>query len=139
MRDNMVSKSLFIIGIALMVIGLLTGVIIAAYGFQYGLDWASSMMWSVLFSYFFAGCVLGLLFIGLSEIVHLLHSLNHKLRFLEGRTDKGIHNTTRAEMLDSNAYNSEEEKAESNIHPNDVQGKQKHTHIDEKSKDGSDQ
>lgn len=82
MRENVVSKLLFMIGIALMVIGLLTGVIIAASGLRYGLNPNNGMMWSVLFTYFFAGLVVGLLFVGLSEIVHLLYKLNGKMSLL---------------------------------------------------------
>lgn len=97
MRDNVVSKLLFVVGIALMAVGLLTGVIIAAFGFRYGLNLANGMMWSVLFTYFFAGLVLGLLFIGLSEIVNLLHNLNDKLN-LEEEEDMKVYPTAKTEQ-----------------------------------------
>lgn len=97
MRDNVVSKLLFVVGIALMAVGLLTGVIIAAFGFRYGLNLANGMMWSVLFTYFFAGLVLGLLFIGLSEIVNLLHNLNDKLT-LQEEEDMKVYPTAKTEQ-----------------------------------------
>lgn len=85
MRDNVVSKLLFVIGVALLVIGLITGIVIALFGFRYGLNAANGMMWSALFTYFFVGLVVGLLFIGLSEIIHLLIQLNEKLSLPEER------------------------------------------------------
>lgn len=82
MRENIVAKVLFTIGVAIMVIGFITGLFVGnangAMGFE---GYESGMVWSLFFSYLFAGIVSGMLFIGLSEIIKLLHSINQQIGY----------------------------------------------------------
>ncbi|MEW9675731.1 hypothetical protein ABRT01_06025 [Lentibacillus sp. L22] len=97
MRENIVAKILLIIGVAIMVIGLITGI-----GMGYGhyhsyFGFESGIVWSIFFSYLFAGFMIGMLFIGLSEIIKLLHSINERMHFTKHQTAEPDRNTTMAD------------------------------------------
>ncbi|MEN1970405.1 hypothetical protein WMZ97_20315 [Lentibacillus sp. N15] len=79
MRENIVAKILFVIGITIIVASVLMGIIVGLAGYGGQLGYTASTTGSILFFYFFTGIVVGMLFIGLSEIIHLLHGIYRKL------------------------------------------------------------
>lgn len=72
MNENIVAKILFIIGIAQMSIGLIVGLILG------NADYYGVMNWSIFFTWAVGGFVSGMLFLGFSEIIKLLHMINEK-------------------------------------------------------------
>ncbi|WP_099157539.1 hypothetical protein [Virgibacillus ndiopensis] len=77
MQENVVAKILFIIGIAEMVVGLLIGIILANAGYYNGFVWSTFLAWTI------GGSVTGMLFIGFSEVIKLLHMINRKINARE--------------------------------------------------------
>lgn len=73
MNENVVGKILFYIGIVQIAAGVITGLIIGS------LDPYSIMNWSLFFAWTIGGFISGMLFIGFSEIIWLLHAMNLKL------------------------------------------------------------
>ncbi|MTW85861.1 hypothetical protein F3157_09350 [Virgibacillus dakarensis] len=81
MKENLIAKILFIIGTAIMVIGFITGLAVGNMSYDYDFGIGGGMVWSIFFTYFFAGIISGMLFIGLSEIIRLLHSMNNEIGY----------------------------------------------------------
>ncbi|MFB4169477.1 hypothetical protein ACE1TG_16030 [Virgibacillus sp. JSM 102003] len=77
MNENIVAKILFIIGIAQMLIGLIVGLILG------NADYYGVMNWSVVFMWTIGGFISGMLFLGFSEIIKLLHTINEKTPSLQ--------------------------------------------------------
>ncbi|MBP1949743.1 hypothetical protein [Virgibacillus litoralis] len=83
MNENVVAKILFIIGIAQMSIGIIVGLILG------NADYYGVMNWSIFFTWAIGGFVSGMLFLGFSEIIKLLHMINEKTPSL---TKEAFHN-----------------------------------------------
>lgn len=77
MNENIVAKILFIIGIAQMSIGLIVGLILG------NADYYGVMNWSIVFMWTIGGFISGMLFLGFSEIIKLLHTINEKTPSLQ--------------------------------------------------------
>ncbi|MGP4108597.1 hypothetical protein [Virgibacillus sp. L01] len=77
MNENIVAKILFIIGIAQMSIGLIVGLILG------NADYHGVMNWSIVFMWTIGGFISGMLFLGFSEIIKLLHAINEKTPSLQ--------------------------------------------------------
>lgn len=75
MRENLVAKILYVIGIVLMVSGLLFGFIFASFDFHYG-----GFISPIFIPWALGGFIFGMLFIGFSEVIKLLHEINGKLQ-----------------------------------------------------------
>ncbi|MFD2042993.1 hypothetical protein ACFSTA_01580 [Ornithinibacillus salinisoli] len=83
MKENKIANILFIIGIVQIVLGLILGLVVSAEEYtgydangveqmQTGFDFATFLTWTV------TGFVTGMLFIGFSEVIKLLHAINWK-------------------------------------------------------------
>lgn len=73
MRENIVAKILFIIGIAQMAIGIIVGLILGNQDY-----YISVMNWSIFFTWTIGGFISGMLFIGFAENIRLIHAINEK-------------------------------------------------------------
>ncbi len=80
MSENIIAKILFIIGIAQMSIGLIVGLILG------NADYYGVMNWSVVFMWTIGGFISGMLFLGFSEIIKLLHTINEKTPSLQNES-----------------------------------------------------
>ncbi|WP_164669881.1 hypothetical protein [Virgibacillus doumboii] len=73
MNENIVAKILFNIGVAEIAVGIITGLIL---GNQ---DPYSVMNWSLFLAWAIGGFIGGMLLIGFSEVIRLLHTINQKI------------------------------------------------------------
>ena len=75
--ENPISKALKVIGVLEIAAGLIIGLILGYEDSAYG---SSEMNFGVVFYWTIIGFVSGMLFIGFSEVIQLLHNINEKLR-----------------------------------------------------------
>ena len=76
MTENGVAKILFIIGCIEILIGFILGFV---FGYVDTGLYSKEMVWSIFFMWVLAGFISGITFIGFSEIIMLLHSINSKM------------------------------------------------------------
>ncbi|WLR51723.1 hypothetical protein LC040_02115 [Bacillus tianshenii] len=73
--ENQVAKILFVIGCSTIGLGVISGF---SFGYE-NTGYRTEMEWSVFLSWFAAGFISGMLFIGFAEVIHLLHTINKKM------------------------------------------------------------
>ncbi|SES65063.1 hypothetical protein SAMN05216389_101252 [Oceanobacillus limi] len=100
MKENQVAKILYIIGIAQIGIGFVLGLIVGAtetviYGPNGFGQVQSGFNFSIFITWTLGGFVSGMLFIGFSEVIKLLHEINWKMKVPESGKAEGL-------MLDTN-------------------------------------
>lgn len=73
--NNPISKSLFVFGIVIMVLGVISGFMLAMESYEF--------LWGIFFIYILSGVASGLVFMGLSEIISELSGLNRNFTRLD--------------------------------------------------------
>ncbi|RSL33838.1 hypothetical protein D7Z54_09110 [Salibacterium salarium] len=98
-RNNGIAKVLMVIGIAEIILGFIAGLV---FGRVEVSSYSSEQIWSVTFIWWISSFVSGMLVIGLSEIIELLHKLNLQFQSNDVSSSKKIATTSTVENTSLN-------------------------------------
>src|SRR5690625_4407176 len=86
LKQNIVSQILFYIGICIIGISFIFGIVLSNAGAGFDdVYYEQTFDWGAFFSMVLTGFISGMAFIGISEIIKLLHSINFKMNIDESR------------------------------------------------------